>query len=610
MKKLEVRNRYLLLVDILLCSLAYMLVLLVGYETSEMVGRYVGGLPLVMTATFVYVLVFLLGNLYKTDWVNASVKEYGILISVSFLAGIINTLIGYRLCQTIICPKVNGAANVTAIAFVCALRFFVRFADNLASAKKGKGIHKTLVIGAGRLAVMFLREIAKNPNMKYDVVGLVDDDKSKNGMRICGTRVLGNRNNIVSICEQKNVEEIVFAISSILVEEKREILDICSTTGCKVKILPAVAEMLGEDIDFKKIRDVKIEDLLERDPIKLDNRLISDEICDKTVIITGGGGSIGSELCRQIVKYNPKKIIILDVYENTSYELQNELEDEYGAKNVDVIIASVRDKKRLDEIFEKYRPDCVFHAAAHKHVPLMETSPGEAVKNNVFGTYNVACCAVEHGVSRFVMISTDKAVNPTNVMGATKRICEMIIQAFSKNSKTEFVAVRFGNVLGSHGSVVPRFEKQIAHGGPVTVTHPEVTRFFMTIPEAAQLVLQAAAYAKGGEIFVLDMGEPVKIYDMAKKLIQLSGLRVHEDIEIEIVGLREGEKLYEELLMDEEGLKETAHSKIFVGQPINISMDELKEKLSLLEGVLDKDVDEIKNILKAVVPTYSPAEEK
>ena len=357
---------------------------------------------------------------------------------------------------------------------------------------------------------------------------------------------------------------------------------------------------------MKKIREVEIEDLLEREPIKLNNKLIGEDLLGKTVLVTGGGGSIGSELCRQIVKIQPKKLIILDIYENTTYELQNELEEKYPNQKLEVLIASVRDKKRLNAIFSEQKPHIVFHAAAHKHVPLMEFSPCEAIKNNVFGTYNTARCAIENGLEKFVLISTDKAVNPTNIMGATKRMCEMIVQTLERENKTEFVAVRFGNVLGSNGSVIPRFRKQIQQGGPVTVTHPEITRFFMTIPEAAQLVLQAAAYAKGGEIFVLDMGEPVKIYNLAKKMIALSGLREGEDIEIKITGLREGEKLYEELLMAEEGLEKTAHSKIYVGQPLNINKEELEEKLSKLESVIEKGIDEVKEIMSEVVPTYKP----
>jgi len=604
MKKLEVRNRYLFLGDILLCSLAYIGVLLIGYDTSELTYRFINGLLLVLSSTLVYVAVFMIMNLYRTDWIYGGVKEYGKLILACFIACVVNTLIGYRLCTEVICPKVNAAGSIFSSALICALRFFVRFARGVAITKKRKGTRRTLVIGAGRLAVLFLREISENQNLKYDVVGLIDDDASKKKYQIRGASVLGNRNDIVKICEQKNIEEIVFAIYDIPVEEKRAILGICSETGCKVKILPGFAEMMDEEIDFKKIRDIQIEDLLERDPISLDNKLISKDICDKTVLVTGGGGSIGSELCRQIVKYKPKNLVILDIYENTTYELQNELEDMYDNLNINVVIASVRDKDRLNKIFETYKPEIVFHAAAHKHVPLMEFSPGEAIKNNVFGTYNVANCALEYGVSRFVMISTDKAVNPTNVMGATKRMCEMIVQTFSKLGKTEFVAVRFGNVLDSHGSVVPRFKKQIANGGPVTVTHPEITRFFMTIPEAAQLVLQAASYAKGGEIFVLDMGEPVKIYDLATKLIKLSGFVPDEDIKIEFTGLRKGEKLYEELLMSEEGLKSTSHSKIFVGQPIDIDMNILNEKLATLEACIDKGEEEIRNALESVVPTY------
>ena len=371
-------------------------------------------------------------------------------------------------------------------------------------------------------------------------------------------------------------------------------------------ILKGVEESLvKEGVEADKIlRNVEIEDLLEREPIVLNNRLIGDELTGKVILVTGGGGSIGSELCRQILCFKPAHLIILDIYENTTYEVQNELEEKYPEQKITALIGSVRDKARLDEIMEEYKPWIVFHAAAHKHVPLMEYSPAEAIKNNVFGTYNTARSAAEHGVHRFVMISTDKAVNPTNVMGASKRMCEMVVQTMEKCSDTEFVAVRFGNVLGSHGSVIPRFRKQIEQGGPVTVTHPEITRFFMTIPEAAQLVLQAASYARGGEIFVLNMGKPVKICDLARKMISLSGLRPDEDIKIVFTGLRPGEKLYEELLMDEEGLTKTAHSKIFIGKPIDITEDELKEKLERLESVLHADTETVKDTMAEVVPTY------
>ena len=419
--------------------------------------------------------------------------------------------------------------------------------------------------------------------------------------------MLGTTDDLEAICKKYEVEEIVFAIYRITNAKRVEILDKCSKTGIKVRILPAMQSSFiegnGENL-FKNIRDVAIEDLLERDPIRLDNDRLMQDIGGKVVLVTGGGGSIGSELCRQIMKFGPEKLVIVDIYENTTYELQLELNKAYPNNPPEVLIASVRDVKRLEEIFETYRPKYVFHAAAHKHVPLMEFSPAEAIKNNVFGTYNTAKCADKYGAERFVLISTDKAVNPTNVMGATKRFCEMIVQTMAATSKTDFVAVRFGNVLGSNGSVIPLFKKQISAGGPVTVTHPEITRFFMTIPEAAQLVLQASAYANGGEIFVLDMGKPVKIDDLAKKMISLSGLKLGEDIDIVYSGLRPGEKLYEELLMDEEGLKKTAHSKIFVGQPIEITADELQAKLDVLTEAITKDNRAIKEAVAKVVPTY------
>ena len=384
-------------------------------------------------------------------------------------------------------------------------------------------------------------------------------------------------------------------------------MELCQDTGVRTRVLPTTEEIINKQGAINSLRDVQIEDLLGREPIHLDNRNINSLIKDKTVLVTGGGGSIGSELCRQIMKNHPKKLIIFDIYENNLYDIELELKANYSKDKIEAIVGSVRDKTRLNEIFELYKPELVFHAAAHKHVPLMEKSPLEAIKNNVFGTYNVANCCDKYGVKRFVLISTDKAVNPTNIMGATKRLCEMIIQAKDKASKTEFVAVRFGNVLGSNGSVVPLFKKQIAKGGPVTVTHKDITRFFMTIPEAVQLVLQAVTYAKGGEIFVLDMGEPVKIYDLADNLIKLSGFQPNVDIPIKITGLRPGEKLYEEILMDDEGLKPTEHSKIYIAKPSKITMIDLEKKLDVLRETIkneDIEIEEIKTNMKKVVPTY------
>ena len=599
------RNRHILILDVVFCLIAYILALVIVFPIEHLRVHFIDSITLVMITTVVYVCLVIIFGLYRVDWVYAGAKEYITFIVALAISAILSLFIGILLATSVY-PKINIAANFFIIAFMCFVRFAVRLmyrSNILATKKKGK---RVLVIGAGSLAVMFLRDAAENKRINYDIVGLIDDDPLKRKKRIYNSCVVGTRDDIEKICKTRDVEEIIFAIYNIPAKNKTELIDICSRTGLKVSIIPGVEAALTGEINLQKIREVEIEDLLEREPIKLNNKLIGEDILGKTVLVTGGGGSIGSELCRQIVKFQPKKLIILDIYENTTYELQNELEEKYPDQNLQVLIASVRDKARLEKIFEEHRPSIIFHAAAHKHVPLMEFSPCEAIKNNVFGTYKTARCAIEYGVDKFVLISTDKAVNPTNIMGATKRMCEMIVQTLEKESKTEFVAVRFGNVLGSNGSVIPRFRKQIQQGGPITVTHPDITRFFMTIPEAAQLVLQAASYAKGGEIFVLDMGEPVKIYNLAKKMITLSGLKEGEDIEIKFTGLREGEKLYEELLMEEEGLKKTEHSKIYVGQPIDITKEQLEEKLNKLAGVIEKNIEEVKEIMTEVIPTYKP----
>lgn len=608
MNNYNIRNRYLLIADLLLCVLAYIVAFLLVCPIRSVLLYLIPGLPLILATSVIYVVMLFLMGIYRTDWIYADSKDYAKLISACIFgltcSIICSIMLGF-LDIKIIYPKLNIAANVFACCFLCGLRFFIRLTYKYTRSPDTSHGKRALIIGAGKLAVSLLRDIDENENLDYNVIGLIDDDRLKYKNRIHGVDVLGNRNDIEKICNDKKISEIIFAIHNIPEKEKADILDHCSNTNCKVKIIAGFEASLNGKIQSSSIRNVEIEDLLERDSIVLDNKLISEDIYSKTILVTGGGGSIGSELCRQIIKYKPETLIILDIYENTTYELQNELEELYPEQKLEVLIASVRDEKRLNEIFQMYHPDIVFHAAAHKHVPLMEFSPCEAIKNNVFGTYNVAKCAANHGVGRFVMISTDKAVNPTNIMGATKRMCEMIIQTLSRTEKTEFVAVRFGNVLGSNGSVIPRFKKQIEKGGPVTVTHPDITRFFMTIPEAAQLVLQAAAYARGGEIFVLDMGKPVKIYDLAKKIIRLSGYTPDVDIKIEFTGLRAGEKLYEELLMNEEGLKKTSHSKIFVGQPISITPAELDEKLSLLKAAVeDGSVDVIKQTMSTVVPTY------
>lgn len=604
MKKLHFKNRYLLITDIFMCVFAHALILLITRSISCFSNYFIQAIPMISATTFVYCLFIIVFKNYYVNWEYSSAKEYTSLLASCILASVTSIFIGLISKEEIFYFKLNVAANLGTTALICFVRFFVKVIHFYYNSKENQGKKRLLIIGAGRLAVTLIREISENNRLNYDVVGLIDDDPEKQKHLLYSSKILGTRDDIERICDEMNVDEIIFAICTIDSASRAEILDICSKTGKKVKILPGIEASFHTPGTLNNIREVNIEDLLGRDPIVLDNQLIEDDINGKTVLVTGGGGSIGSELCRQIIKYNPQRLVILDIYENTTYELENELREKYPNNKIDVLIGSVRDKRRLDEIFRKYRPDLVFHAAAHKHVPLMECSPCEAIKNNIFGTYNTATCAQEFGVKKFVMISTDKAVNPTNVMGASKRMCEMIVQTLQQNGETDFVAVRFGNVLGSNGSVIPRFKKQIAAGGPVTVTHPDITRFFMTIPEAASLVLQAASYASGGEIFVLDMGKPVKIYDLAKKLISLSGYKPERDIEIKFTGLRPGEKLYEELLMSEEGLKKTAHSKIFIGRPGTLTLEELKEKLDRLRDITYTDEKTVKKIMSEVVPTY------
>ena len=469
---------------------------------------------------------------------------------------------------------------------------------------------RVLIVGAGEAGNMIVRELFKRPELKKMPVGVVDDDKNKQGKCVYDVPVLGTIDDVEQIVKNHCIDEIIICIANINPKRKREIINICKKTDAKIKTIPGIYEIIDEKVNITKFRDVQIEDLLGREPIKMNLDDMNGIIKDKIIMVTGGGGSIGSELCRQIVKYEPKQLVLIDIYENNAYDIQQEIKRHFPEIDLKVLIASVRDEHKMEKIFEQYKPEIVFHAAAHKHVPLMEDSPCEAIKNNVFGTQNVVNLSDKYNVKKFVLISTDKAVNPTNIMGATKRCCEMIVQTKNKTSKTEFVAVRFGNVLGSNGSVVPLFKKQIEEGGPVTVTHEEVTRFFMTIPEAVSLVLQASAMAKGGEIFVLDMGEPVKIIDLARNLIKLSGFEPNVDIKIEVTGLRPGEKLYEEVLMDEEGLQKTSNNQIRIGRPIDIDEAEFKKELNILKRVADNDQDEkVDLIMKSIVPTYVRREE-
>ena len=563
-----------------------------------------------MQATIItanYIAFFDIFGLYKSLWIYASIDEFlisiGACVSGAVISLVYGIIIGTRLPYSV-CILAGIMATVTVTGFRLSFRIYRRMVLNYSRfrIKDGK---RVMIVGAGSAGNVIIREMRRHPELRYIPAALIDDSIYKQGTIISGIKVEGGRDKIKEVAESKNIDEIIIAIPSLNNANKAELIKICTETGCKVKTMPGLYELIDEQVTLKQIRDVEVEDLLGREPISLDNDGIESYIKNKVVLVTGGGGSIGSELCRQIAKYNPKELLILDIYENNAYDLQNELNFNYPDLNHRVLIATVRDKKRLDQIFNEYKPQIVFHAAAHKHVPLMEDSPGEAVKNNVFGTLNLAETADKYEVERFVMISTDKAVNPTNVMGATKRTCEMIIQGMDKISKTEYVAVRFGNVLGSNGSVIPLFKKQIAKGGPVTLTHREITRYFMTIPEASQLVLQAGAYAEGGEIFVLDMGKPVKIYDLACNLIKLSGFEPERDIKIEVTGLRPGEKLYEELLMAEEGLGTTRHEKIFVGRPTFFDIEVLKRKFHELRFLLEQgDKEELIYKIGEIVPTY------
>lgn len=503
-------------------------------------------------------------------------------------------------------------AMVVSFLFTTGVHFAYRILKdikNILNNHSTKTDERLMIIGAGAAGRTLIRDITRTENINSKVVCVIDDNPYKKGCLLEGVPVVGDRNYIAEAVDKYKVTKIVYAIPSSSTEERKEILEICSGTDCSVEILPGIYQMVSGKYVLGKRRKVKIQDLLERDAIKVNLDEIYNYISGKVVMVTGGGGSIGSELCRQIAMSAPKKLIIFEIYENNAYDIQMELVKKYPYLDLEVLIGSVRNTARLDRVLSQYKPDIIFHAAAHKHVPLMEDSPNEAIKNNVFGTYKLAQAAVKYKVEKFVLISTDKAVNPTNIMGASKRLCEMIVQMMNREATdTDFVAVRFGNVLGSNGSVVPLFEKQIEQGGPVTVTHPEITRFFMTIPEAVSLVLQAGYYAKGGEIYVLDMGEPVKIADMARKLIKLMGYQPDVDIMIEYTGLRPGEKLYEELLMDEEGLQETENKLIHIGKPIEMDDELFKEQLKRLEIAYKEETENMKEIVAEIVSTYKITE--
>ena len=567
---------------------------------------------MVFSAVVPNILFLYFTKRYKVIWKYASPVDYCIVALAPIFSSVLLVMLGLLFylkgMHHMHLPKNIYIINlILSEAAICFPRAFFRIYNKLYDRKDSYAAEKNknvMIVGAGEAAQILITDIATNKHFSNSrVVCAIDDDETKTGKFINGVRIAGTRHDIVTCAKRYDIDTIIFAIPSMSKNERREILEICSQTGCQLKTMPSIEDSVNNG-GKNSITNVKIEDLLERMPIELDMKEKMSYVTGKIVMVTGGGGSIGSELCRQIVKYDPKLLIIFDVYENNAYDIQNELRATNTEANVLALIGSVRDSKRIESIFSKYRPEIVYHAAAHKHVPLMEDSPNEAIKNNVFGTYKTAEMADKYGTKRFVLISTDKAVNPTNVMGASKRMCEMIVQSFSRKSKTEFVAVRFGNVLGSNGSVIPLFKKQIEQGGPVKVTHPDIIRYFMTIPEAVSLVLTAGAMAKGGEIFVLDMGKPVKILDLAKNMIRLTGHKVNEDIMIEFTGLRPGEKLYEELLMGEEGLQNTENDLIHVGKPIEFDETWFAERLENLKSVMYDDSVDIRSLIHEIVPTY------
>ena len=566
--------------------------------------------PYSVISTIVIIGIFVPFKLYNSLWEFAGVDElFHIVVAgaiVSILKFIVNSIPGIPHFQ-VSYPVISGLLLVGAIGLS---RMAYRVARTLLRPSSQPGKVRTLLVGAGKAGAMALRELQTSERSLNDVVCIVDDDFTKRGSFLRNIKICGACSDIPAIVKQYKIDEIILAIPTATPEQRRRIVSICQQTRCRLKTLPGLFQLANGDISVKKIRSVDVLDLLGRDSVKVDLSEIAAYVKGKTVLITGGGGSIGSELCRQIAKQDPKRLIIFDIYENNAYDIQQELVRSMPELTLDVIIGSVRDRPKVEELFSVYQPDLVFHAAAHKHVPLMESSPNEAIKNNVFGTYNVASAADRFGAERFVLISTDKAVNPTNIMGASKRICEMIVQSMSTRSATKFVAVRFGNVLGSNGSVIPLFKKQIADGGPVTVTHRDVIRYFMTIPEAVSLVLQAAAFASRGEIFVLDMGEPVRIDDLARNMIRLSGFEPDVDIKIVYTGLRPGEKLYEEMLMKEEGLRTTQNELIHIGKPLDIDAVAFDAQLKSLYAACKNNSPRICTLVAEIVPTYHPSAEK
>ena len=605
--------RILLLVflDILVINLSAFLSLIIRYEFDYVSMVNDGGqflntlLKVAVPNTLLTLALFWLFQLYNSLWGFAGADELIHIFAAAILVSLIQALLILPGVVTLprSFPFLYGMILSVSTILV---RFSYRFIRRMRAHMSKQGRQRTLLIGAGQAGALVLREFKNSNFSRNQVVCIIDDDPGKKGRQLMGIKIIGGRDMIQRAVEKYNIQEIILAIPTLTAQEKKAIWEICSSTGCKFKQMPGIYQLANGEVSIQAIRDIDIEDLLERDVVNIDMGGLSDLIKNKTVMVTGGGGSIGSELCRQLAGYQPRELVIFDIYENNAYAIEQELRSRYPELTLHVLIGSVRDERRIDAVMEQFHPAIVYHAAAHKHVPLMERSPLEAVKNNVFGTYNTAKAAAKHGVDHFVLISTDKAVNPTNVMGASKRICEMIVQTMADRSDTCFAAVRFGNVLGSNGSVIPLFREQIKKGGPVTVTHPEITRFFMTIPEAVSLVLQAGAYAKGGEIFVLDMGKPVKISDLATNMIRLSGFEPNVDIPIVYTGLRPGEKLYEELLMNEEGLTKTANDLIYIGQKTDFDAQRFLEDLESLRQLEEGQEALLRRQIGHIVPTYTP----
>lgn len=611
--KLTIRRLCLVCYDMAAVALSGYLALLLRFDLhpNKIPTHYLEVLWQTMWfAMLITIVVFAAFRLYSSLWMYAGLTEMMYMVAACVIDAVINMIMILMNRSGQIYPLPRSyymLYGVFLLGFTLCGRFSYRAMRTVGKrgrVQRGEQQH-VMVIGAGSAGSALIREILGSQHINKQIVGVIDDDPAKKGTFIHGVRVIGTREDIIDRAAALSVDEIMIALPSASAREIKEIVEICRETGCELKRLPGIYQLVNGDVSISKLKEVDVNDLLGREPVTVNLDSIMGYVSGQVILVTGGGGSIGSELCRQIASHQPKQLVIVDIYENNAYSIQQELLHDYPALDLVVLIASVRNTKRMDDIFSMYHPDIVYHAAAHKHVPLMEGSPNEAVKNNVLGTWKVVQAADRHHVKRFVMISTDKAVNPTNIMGASKRVCEMIIQTYDHRSETEFVAVRFGNVLGSNGSVIPLFKKQIAQGGPVTVTHPDIIRYFMTIPEAVSLVLQAGAYAKGGEIFVLDMGEPVKILDLAKNLILLSGHKPDEDIRIEFTGLRPGEKLYEEMLMEEEGLQNTENQMIHIGRPIDFDEERFLSQLQTLKDYVEQEPADIRSVIQDMVPTYS-----